>query len=62
MKITLADALATNRLSDFATQAESEGVGPANRSQFEKMVGRVTAPLSEGQTSHLPAGDCSHGK
>jgi len=58
MKLTLAEALASKRLSDFAAQAEAEGIGPADRSQFEKMVGRVTAPLPEGQTSHLPAGDC----
>jgi len=62
MKLTLAEALASNRLSDFAAQAEAAGIGPADRTQFEKMVGRVTVPQPEGQTSHLPAGDCSHGK
>ena len=58
MKLTLAEALASNRLSDFAAQAEAEGVGPADRTQFDKMLERVTAPLPEDQTSHLPAGDC----
>ena len=57
--LSLADALASNRLADFAAQAEAQGVGPADRAQFEKMVARVTAPQPEGQTSHLPAGDCS---
>lgn len=57
--ITLADALSSGRISDFIEQAEADGVGPADRAQFDKMVGRVTAPLPEGQTSHLPAGDCS---
>jgi hypothetical protein len=57
--ITLATALSENRLPDFIEQAEADGIGPADRAQFEKMVGRVIAPLPEGQTSHLPAGDCS---
>ena len=58
--LSLAYALASNRLSDFVDQAEKLGVGPADRTQFEKMVGHVTAPLPKGQTCHLPAGDCSH--
>lgn len=58
-KLTLSDALNHGRLHDFVAQAEAEGVGPADRAQFEKMVGRVTAPQPEGQTSHLPVGDCS---
>ena len=60
--ISLAVALSSGRLADFVDQAEAEGIGPADRAQFEKMVERVTAPLPEDQTSHLPAGDCSHGK
>ena len=57
--LSLADALASNRLSEFVDQAEKQGLGPAGRVQFDKMVERVTAPLQEDQTSHLPAGDCS---
>ena len=57
--LTLSDALLNGRLDEFAAQAEAEGIGPADRAQFEKMVGRVTAPQPEGRTSHLPAGDCS---
>jgi hypothetical protein len=60
--ITLQQALTQGKLDEFVAQAEADSVGPADRAQFEKMVGRVTAPLPEGQTSHLPAGDCSHGK
>ena len=56
--LSLADALASNRLSEFVDQAEKQGLGPAGRVQFDKMVERVTAPLQEDQTSHLPAGDC----
>ena len=61
-RLNLAEALASDRLTDFASQAEAEGIGPIDRAQFEKMVGRVTTPPPEDQTSHLPAADCSHGK
>lgn len=61
MKPTLAEALAANRLSDFAAQAEG-GRRPANRANFDKMVRHIIALLLEKQTSHLSAGDCSHGK
>ena len=57
--LSLADALASNRLSEFVDQAETQGIGPADRTQFDKMVERVTAPLPVDQTSHLPAGDYS---
>ena len=50
--MTLAEALASGRLDKFAAQAEADGIGPADRSQFDALVGRVTAPLPEGQTSH----------
>ncbi len=56
--ITLSEALASGQLEAFISQAEAEGIGPADRAQFEKMVRRVTAPQQEDQTSHLPAGDC----
>ena len=49
-RLNLSEALASNRLSDFIAQAEAEGIGPADRAQFDAMVGRVTAPLPEGQT------------
>ena len=55
--LTLAQTLSENRLAEFAAQAEAEGVGPADRTQFDKMLARVIAPLPESQTSHLPAGD-----
>ena len=57
--ITLAQALEEGRLADFIAQAEAEGIGPANRAQFEKMVERITAPQPEDQTSRSPVGDCS---
>lgn len=60
-RLSLSDALASNRLEDFIIQAEAQAIGPADRAQFEKVAGRVIAPRQAGQTSHLPAGDCSHG-
>lgn len=52
--LTLREAIESGRLSDFADQAEAEGIGPVDRSQFEMIMGRVTAPLPEDQTSHSP--------
>lgn len=57
--LSLSEAIKDDRLIDFVNQQEALGTGPANRAQFDKMVERVTAPLPEDQTSHLPAGDCS---
>ena len=53
-RLTLATALSQGRLDAFAAQAEADGIGPADRAQFDALLGRVTAPLPEGQTSHLP--------
>ena len=61
-RLSLAVALASGRLDDFAKQAEADGIGPADRSQFDALVGRVTAPLPEGQTSRLPGRGSSPGK
>lgn len=37
-RLTLAEAIAAGRLDDFAAQAEADGVGPADRAQFDAMV------------------------
>lgn len=47
----LAKAIAEGRLDEFAAEAEAAGVGPADRAQFEALVGVITAPRQEGQTS-----------
>lgn len=60
-RITLADALISGDLEPFIRQAEAEGIGPADRSQFDAMVGRITAPLPEDQTSRSPVGGGSRG-
>lgn len=61
-RLSLADALASNRLEDFIVQAEADGIGPADRAQFDALVGRVTAPLPEGQTSRSPVRGSKRGK
>lgn len=61
-RLSLSEALASGRLSDFVAQAEADGIGPADRAQFEAMVGRVTAPQPEGQTSRSPAHGSKRGK
>ena len=60
--LTLSQALAEGRLEDFVAQAEAQGIGPADRAQFEAMVGRITAPQPEGQTSRSRAHGSKHGK
>ena len=57
--LTLSKALKSGQIDLFVQQAEAAGIGPVDRAHFETVVERVTAPLPEGQTSHLPAGDCS---
>lgn len=61
-RLTLAQALADDRLQDFAAQAEADGIGPIDRVQFETAVGRITAPRPEGQTSRSRARGGSRGK
>lgn len=60
--LTLSDAISSNRLPNFIAQAEAEGIGPADRSQFDAMLGAVTASLPEDQTSHSRGQDGSRGK
>lgn len=51
--LTLAEALEQDRLDEFAAQAEAQGIGPADRAQFDELLGRVTAPQPKSQTSRL---------
>ncbi len=62
MELKLNRALAENRLEDFVAQAESQGIGTADRNQFDTLMGRVTAPLPEGQTSRSPVRGSKRGK
>lgn len=49
-RLTLAEALETGRLEAFAAQAEAEGIGPADRSQFDKMVAKIVSPTKPATT------------
>lgn len=49
-QLSLADALASDRLEEFIEQAEAQGIGPADRAQFDKVL-KVIAPPPEDQTS-----------
>lgn len=60
--LTLSEALESGRLQEFIAQAEAEKIGPADRAQFDAMVGRITAPQPEGQTSRSRARGGSRGK
>jgi len=60
--LTLSQALETGQLQEFIAQAESQGIGPVDMADFDAMVGRITAPLPEDQTSHLRGSGSSHGK
>jgi len=60
-RLSLGEALASGRLAQFVDQAESDGVGPADRAEFEALVGRVTVPPPEDQISRSPAPGSSRG-
>lgn len=62
MTLTLNEALRSGRLEDFILQAEAEGVANASVVEFDAMVGRVTAPQLEDQTSRSPARGSKRGK
>lgn len=61
-RLSLAEAIAGDRLEEFVTQAEAQGIGPADRPMFDTLVGRITAPQPEGQTSHSRGGGSKRGK
>lgn len=61
-RLTLSEALASNRLADFVNQAERDGVGSADQPLFDKLVERVTAPQPSDQTSRSPARGGLRGK
>ena len=61
-RLTLAQALSEGRLSEFAAQAEADGIGPADRAQFEALVGTLTAPQPEDRTSRLRGDGSKRGK
>ena len=61
-RLTLSQALASNRLEDFVVQAENEGVGEVSTADFElALAGLIGLPL-EDRTSRLPGRDSKPGK
>lgn len=61
--ITLAQALAENRICEFIEQAERDGVGSADEAKFMRLMGLVVkAPQPEDQTSRSPARGSKRGK
>lgn len=61
-RLTLSEAIAEGRLEAFIAQAEADGIGPIDRAEFDAMVGRVTVPQPEGQTSRSRGSNGSRGK
>lgn len=61
-RLTLSQALASNRLEDFVVQAENEGVGEVSTADFEAaLAGLIGLPL-EDRTSRLPGRGSTPGK
>jgi hypothetical protein len=61
--ITLREALASGRLSEFAAQEEARGVGPVDHAELDALTATlIKAPQSEDQTSRSLSGDGSTGK
>lgn len=62
-RLTLREAIDCDRLEDFITQAESEGVGPVGRDALDEALHRVIKqPQSEDRTSRSPSRGGSSGK
>lgn len=61
-QLSLGEALASGRLADFVDQAEAAGVGPIPTIDFDAILGAITAPLPEGQTSRSRGRDLKRGK
>ncbi len=48
---SLNQAIREGRLEEFIRQAEKEGIGPADRAAFERVVGKaIKAPRSKDRT------------
>ena len=59
--LTLAEALASDRLEEFIAQAEAE-TGPIDPAEFEaRLASLITAPPQEDQTSRSRARGDSRG-
>jgi hypothetical protein len=60
LRLTLSEAIKTQRLQDFIAQEQTRGVGPADTVQLEAVIRALaTQPQSENQTSHSSSADGS---
>ncbi len=56
--LSLSRAVSEGRLSEFLTQEESRGIGPAEPGAFDALVAEAAkAPQSEDQASRSPLRD-----
>lgn len=61
--ITLREALASGRITEFATQEEARSVGPIAKADLDAgLAALVREPLSEDRTSRSACDDGSTGK
>ena len=62
-RLSLANALASDRLEDFITQAEADGVGRADWRRFNGLVAEASKERPpEDRTSRLPVHGSKRGK
>ncbi len=57
--LSLADALASDKLEDFVKKAEKQGIGPVSADKFDARLSGLIAPQPEDQTSRSPDHDGS---
>jgi len=61
-RLTLKKAIQLNRLGDFISQAEADGIGPGSEPDTYALLREASKPLqSEDQTSRSPSRDGSSG-
>ena len=62
-RLSLSEALASNRLEDFISQAENDGVGPVDTAELmATLEATIKPPQSKDQTSRSASLDGSTGK
>ena len=63
MRLSLTEAIKSDRLSDFIAIEEARGIGPINRPDFDAFAATlIKAPRSVDQTSHSSSAVGSTGK
>lgn len=63
LRLTLSEAINSNRINEFIAQEEARGIAPADLVELEAAIERLaTQPQSEGRTSRSSSGDGSSEK